>query len=196
MAQVYLVGVPPQYPCRCWLVGTESRKLRSGEIVDAPVLDDSKAKLCDLDYAIEAKRFWKEKLSLTLHISAEKYGQFIAEDLSDPAVETTNHEIRFVPLTGGNVDGKGYFAKYNPQLRRWYIRAIDIPSMAVEHAAKETLWADSPEGVVSKVLEHWGLHIAVPFDDPAAIEKARQEQEKAQQAAQHVRIAGLRPGDR
>jgi len=102
------------------------------------------------------------------------------------------HQARFVPLTGGGVDGKGYHVRFSPERKQFYCRAIDIPSMVAEHRDRETLWADTPESVVTKILELWSIKIAIPFDDPEAIA----EKERQQVIKNKNYIPGLRPADR
>jgi hypothetical protein len=66
--------------------------------------------------------------------------------------------------------------------------------MIPEHTAKETLWAETPEDVANKIIQVWGLNIAVPFEDPEAIALGEQERQPSQR--NKVLRPGLRPGDR
>jgi len=102
-----------------------------------------------------------------------------------------------VLLTGGGVDGKGYFIHFSPERKKWYCRAIDIPSMIAEHRDRETLWADKPEDVANKIIELWSINVAVPFEDPQAAvraEQARLQEQIERKRSQSPR--SIRPGDR
>jgi hypothetical protein len=69
-----------------------------------------------------------------------------------------------------------------------------IPSMLAEHRDKETLWSETAESVVQKILDVWGIKIAQPFDDPEATAKQQQHRQQAERQKQFK--PGIRPGDR
>jgi hypothetical protein len=148
-----------------------------------------------MEFANDALSRWKD-LGFRCFITVEKYGPPIGGSDSAPLLteRPTDHPSQFVPLTVGGVDGKGYFIHYAPERKKWYCRAIDISSMVAEHRDRETLWADKPEDVANKILELWGITVAVPFDDPNAI--ALREAERQQASQKKMFTPGVRPGDR
>jgi len=195
---VYLVSTSKDGR-RCWFVGTFSTRLNKyQQPIQAPQFDDENSKQVDLAFALEARDRWKKELGISVQITLEKYGQPIDEKDSAPlpTERFAEHASQFVPLTGGGVDGKGYFVRYSPERHKWYCRAIDISSMVAEHRDRETLWADSPEAVANKILELWSIKIAVPFEDPQAVVRAEQARQQAQAEQQKTFIPGLRPGCR
>jgi hypothetical protein len=194
---VYLVGIQPNGQ-RVWFSGLDNRLDQFKRPIQVPIWDDESGRQVDLAFAIDARERWRSQ-GLNIQITLEKYGPPI--DQKDSAPLTTErpieHPSQFVPLKGRGVDGKGYFARYSPERHKWYCRAIDIPSMVAEHRDRETVWADSPEAVANKIVELWGIKVAVPFDDPEAIEReqfARQQERAALQ--RNNRTPGMRPGDR
>ena len=198
MSTVYLVGLQSN-GTRAWFVGTETRLLGPYKTpVQWPLFDNEASKLVSLEFANDALPRWKD-LGFRCFIAAEKYGPPIGGSDSAPALteRPVDHRSQFASLSGGGVDGKGYFIHFSPERKKWYCRAIDIPSMVAEHRDRETLWADKPEDVANKILELWGINIAVPFDDPNAIARAEAERQQAQAAQQrNNRTPGMRPGDR
>ncbi len=196
MSLVYLVSTSKDGR-RCWFVGTDTRLNRFQQPVQYPLFDDENSKQVDLAFALDARDRWRREFGINTEIVLEKYGQPIdqKDSASLPIERPVEHRSQFVQLTGGGVDGKGYFIHFSPERKKWYCRAIDIPSMVAEHRDRETLWADdSPEAVANKIIELWGLNVAVPFEDPAAI--ARAEAERQQAAQKKVFTPGIRPGDR
>jgi hypothetical protein len=163
-----------------------------------PVFDDDIEQSqvwTNAEFAIQARDHWRGRGFTVVLKDREGNGPlFEGGDHTDSLTQRpVQHPIRFVPLTGGGVDGKGYHVRFSPERKQWYCRSIDIPSMT-EHRDKETLWGDIPEEVVNKILEQWSLKIAVPFEDPEAV--ARTERERHQAAQQKQFMPGLRPGDR
>lgn len=198
MSLVYLVVVLKDGR-RGWYVGTETRLNQLQEPTQVPLFDDEKSKQVTLEFALDTRARWRDfcrqGFGSDLHIALDKYGQFVEKDYATGLTERpVEHQARFVPLTGGGVDGLGYFVRFSPERTRWYCRAIDIPSMSAEHRDKETLWADSPEAVAQKILDVWGLKVAQPFDDPETF--ARVEQKRQQSEQKRFYRPGIRPGDR
>jgi hypothetical protein len=198
MSLVYIVGNTPS-GARAWFVGTDTRILGPYKtLVQWPLFDNEASKLVSLEFANDAIPRWKD-LGFQCFIAAEKYGPPIGGSDSAPALteRPVDHRSQFVPLSGGGVDGRGYFIHFSPERKKWYCRCVDIESMRAEHRDRETLWADKPEDVANKILELWGIKIAIPIDDPDAI--ARKEQERQQERAaqqRNNRTPGMRPGDR
>ena len=198
MSLVYIVGTTAS-GARAWFVGTETRLLGPYKTpVQWPLFDNEASKIVSLEFANDALTRWQD-LGFRCFIAAEKYGPPIGGSDSAPALteRPVDHRSQFVPLSGGAVDGKGYFIHFSPERKKWYCRAIDIPSMVAEHRDRETLWADKPEDVANKILELWGVKIAIPVEDPEAIEReqfARQQEQTAQKRNQTPR--NIRPGDR
>jgi hypothetical protein len=164
-----------------------------------PVFDDDLQQSqvwTNAEFAVQARDDWRSRGYKVSLFDREGNGRLFEnrgqqESLTERPVQ---HSVRFVPLTGGGLDGLGYHVRFSPERRQWYCRSIDIPSMLEEHRDKETLWGDRPEEVVNKILEQWSLKIAVPFEDPEAV--ARAERERHQAAQQKQFMPGLRPGDR
>jgi hypothetical protein len=197
MGLVYLVGVQPNGQ-RIWFSGLDNRLDQDKRPIQVPLWDNESGRQVDLSFAIDARERWRSQ-GLNVQIVLEKYGPPIDEKglSSTPIERPVEHPSQFVPLRGGGVDGKGYFIHFSPERKKWYCRAIDIPSMIAEHRDRETLWADSPQDVANKIIELWGIKIAVPVDDPEAIEReqfARQQEQAAQKRNQTPR--NIRPGDR
>ena len=198
MSLVYLTASTPT-GARAWFVALDSRLDKYKRPVQFPLFDDTNAKQISLEFALDARERWRKDFGINVQITLEKYGLPFDEKGSAPLLteRSVDHPSQFVPLTGGGVDGKGYFIHFSPERKKWYCRAIDIPSMVAEHRDRETLWADKPEDVANKILELWGINIAVPFDDPNAIARAEAERQQAQAAQQrNNRTPGMRPGDR
>jgi hypothetical protein len=148
------------------------------------------------EFAVQARDQWRGRGYVVVLKDREGNGPlFEGRDHIDSLVERpVQHSSRFVALTGGGVDGLGYFVRFSPEREQWYCRADMIPSMLAEHRDKETLWSETAESVVQKILDIWTLSIAVPFEDPQAA--ARQEQQRQQAEQQKKFVPGLRPGDR
>jgi hypothetical protein len=196
MAQVYIVGIDARTGARCWFIGMSEYLDQYNRPCQKPLFDDTEAKPVDTAFAQDAIARWGNN---TLRITLEKYGPPIDGNY----VEATNanryvdRPKQFVPLTGGGLDGKGYFIHYSPERRKYYCRAIDVPSMIAEHRDRETLWADKPEDVVNKILELCGTTIAVPVEDPEAIARAAAQRQQEQEEIQRRKVPGnIRPGDR
>ncbi len=198
MSLVYVVATTPM-GSRAWFVGTDTRLLGPHKTpVQWPIFDDEASKLVSLDFANDALPRWRD-LGFRCFIAAEKHGPSISGTDSESALteRLAEHPAQFVALTGGGVDGKGYFVRFSPERKQFYCRAIDIPSMVAEHRDRETLWADKPEDVVNKIIELWGINVAVPFEDPQAVVRA--EQARLQEQAERKRSQtprNIRPGDR
>ena len=198
MSLTYLVSTSKDGR-RCWFVNTDTRLNRFQQPVQFPLFDDENSKQVSLEFALDARDRWRREFGINAEIVVEKYGRPIdqKDSASLPIERPVEHRSQFVPLTGGGVDGKGYFIHFSPERKKWYCRAIDIPSMIAEHRDRETLWADSPEAVANKVLELWGINVAVPFEDPQAAVRA--EQARLQEQAERKRSQtprNIRPGDR
>jgi hypothetical protein len=197
----YLVFSFPQHPgvpVYLHRIAEMSDGTRGTIPVLKPIFDDDIQQsqvFTNAEFAIQARDHWRGRGYTVALKDREGNGPlFEGRDHTDSLTQrTVQHPIRFVPLTGGGVDGKGYHVRFSPERKQWYCRSIDIPSMT-EHRDKETLWGDSPEEVVNKILEQWSLKIAVPFEDPEAV--ARAERERHQAAQQKQFMPGLRPGDR
>jgi len=159
-----------------------------------PELDDdiSQAIAFSPELAVTSRDLFRNQ-GLDVWIEDGAGNRLFDREQTESATERfVNHEVRFVRLAGGGVDGKGYHVRFSPERHQWYCRAIDIPSMVAEHRDRETLWADTPESVVTKILELWSITIAIPFDDPEAIA----EKERQQVIKNKNYIPGLRPADR
>jgi hypothetical protein len=191
---VYIVGIQPNGQ-RVWFSGLDNRLDQYKRPMQVPIWDDESGRQVDLAFAIDARDRWRGQ-GLNIQIVLEKYGPPIDEkDSAQLLIERpVEHPSQFVPLTGGGVDGRGYFIHFSPERKKWYCRAIDIPSMVAEHRDRETLWADMPEEVANKILELWGINIAVPVEDPEAT--ARAEAQRQQAAKKKSFAPGIRPGDR
>jgi len=166
-----------------------------------PVFDDDIERSqvwTNAEFATQAREHWRGRGYQVVLRDRKVDGPLLeGRNQSNSLTERpAEHQARFVPLTGGGVDGLGYFVRFSPERRQWYCRAIDIPSMLAEHKDKETLWGDSPEEVVNKILEQWSLKIAVPFEDPQAVARAEQERQRATQETKNHNYARCRPGDR
>ena len=197
MSLVFIVGTTPT-GVRAWFVGTDTRLLGPHKTpVQWPLFDNEASKLVSLEFANDALPCWKD-LGFRCFIAAEKYGPPISGSDSEPALieRPTDHPSQFVPLTGGGVDGKGYFIHFSPERKKWYCRAVDVPSMIAEHRDRETLWADSPQDAANKIIELWTIKIAVPFDDPEAIEREQFAHQQEQAAQKRNHTPNIRPGDR
>ncbi len=197
MSLVYIVGLQPNGQ-RVWFSGLKEGLDQYKRPTQAPIWDDESGRTVELAFALDAREKWRSQ-GLNVQIVLEKYGPPIDEkgSPSAPTERLAEHPVQFVALTGGGVDGKGYFVRFSPERNQFYCRAIDVPSMIAEHRDRETLWADKPEDVANKILELWGINVAVPSDDPDAI--ARKEQERQQERAaqqRNNRTPGMRPGDR
>jgi hypothetical protein len=197
MSLVYIVGIQPNGQ-RVWFSGLDNRLDQYKRPIQVPLWDNESGRQVDLAFALDARERWRSQ-GLNIQITLEKYGEPIDEKglPFTPTERLAEHPVQFVALRGGGVDGKGYFVRFSPERKQFYCRAIDIPSMVAEHRDRETLWADSPEAVANKILELWGINVAVPFDDPEAI--ARKDQERQQERAaqqRNNRTPGMRPGDR
>jgi len=198
MSLVYLVSTSKEGR-RCWFVNTDARLNKYQQPIQVPQFDDENSKQISLEFALDARERWRKDFGINVQITLEKYGLPFDEKDSAPLLteRPVDHPSQFVPLTGGGVGGRGYFIHFSPERKKWYCRAIDIPSMVAEHRDRETLWADKPEDVANKILELWGIKIAIPFDDPEAIARKDQERQQAQVAQQrNNRTPGIRPGDR
>jgi len=194
---VYIVGLQPNGQ-RVWFSGLKEGLDQYKRPTQAPIWDDESGRTVELAFALDAREKWRSQ-GLNVQIVLEKYGPPIDEKGSPyaPTERLAELPVQFVALTGGGVDGKGYFVRFSPERNQFYCRAIDVPSMIAEHRDRETLWADKPEDVANKILELWGINVAVPSDDPDAI--ARKEQERQQERAaqqRNNRTPGMRPGDR
>jgi hypothetical protein len=146
------------------------------------------------EFAVQARDHWRRQGHTVVLKDREGNGPlFEGRDQIDSLVErSVQHSSRFVALTGGGVDGLGYFVRFSPERKQWYCRADMIPSMLAEHKDKETLWSETAESVVQKILDVWGIKIAQPFDDPEAVAKQRRQQSERQKQFK----PGIRPGDR
>jgi hypothetical protein len=200
MSLVYLVSTSKDGR-RCWFVNTDARLNKYQQPIQVPQFDDENSKQVTLEFALDARERWRKDFGINVQITLEKYGKPFDEDhgIAAPALteRPIEHPTTHVPLYGGGFDGKGYFIHYSPERQKFYCRSIDIPSMIAEHRDRETLWADKPEDVANKILELWGVKIAVPVEDPEAIEReqfARQQEQAAQKRNQTPR--NIRPGDR
>jgi|SRR4029077_2118141 len=164
-----------------------------------PELDDDiqQAARFSPEQGVALRQIWRERGYNVVVEDPQGNGPLFEkrESATSPQTERfAQHELRFVPLTGGGVDGLGFIVKHNAT-RGWYARAIDIPSMREANADRETLWGESPEAVTQKILDIWGLAIAKPFVDPEAA--ARAEQERREKTKRDLEIpAGvrMRPG--
>jgi len=197
--RLYLVFSLPNHP------GVPAYLHRTAEVSDGtrgmsptikPVFDDDIQQSqvwTNAEFAVQARDHWRGRGYTVVLKDQEGNGPlFEGRDHTDSLTERpVQHSVRFVQLTGGGVDGKGFHVRFSPERRQWYCRAIDIPSMLAEHRDTETLWADSPEAVVQRILDLWGLKIAIPFDDPEATARAQHERQQAQQR----KCPGIRPGD-
>jgi hypothetical protein len=184
---------------RCWFSGSYRNETRNFQPVEYPLFDDEVGKQVSLEFGLAAQKRWREDFGISVSIVLEKYGQPVATDDQQPLTERpADHPVRFVPLVGGGVDGLGYFVRFSPERREWYCRADMIESMLTQHKDKETLWAKTPEDVVNKILDQWGLKIAVPIEDPQAAVRAEEQRKQAVLEAQKRRSNGalVRPGDR
>src|ERR1051326_7761294 len=149
--RLYLVFSFPNHP------GVPVYLHRTAEVSDGtrgvaptvkPVFDDDIERSqvwTSAEFAVQARDHWRGRGYAVVLKDREGNGPLFEnqgqqQSLTERSVE---HQARFVPLTGGGVDGFGYFVRFSPERRRWYCRAIDIPSMLKEHRDKETLWADS-----------------------------------------------------
>jgi hypothetical protein len=150
------------------------------------------------EFAVQAREFWRSKGYAVVIRDRQGNGPLFEGRQSEEMLteRPVDHPVRFVALTGGGVDGKGFITRYSPERRMWYCRCIDVPSLQAEHRDLETLWADTPENVVTKLLEVWGIKMAIPFEDPEAVARAEQERQQAEQQKFNAKYAGLRPGDR
>jgi len=181
------------------LGNTDTQLNKYQQPIQFPLFDDESSKQVTLEFALDARERWRKDFGINVQITLEKYGPPFDEKDSAPLLteRLADHPSQFVPLTGGGVDGKGYFIHFSPERKKWYCRAIDIPSMVAEHRDRETLWADKPEDVANKIIELWGTTIAVPVVDPEAVERERFARQQAQAAQQrNDRTPGMRPGDR
>lgn len=172
---------------------------RDATPVVKPVFDDElkfSQVWTNAEFAVQARDFWRSRgYSVVIRDGQGNGPLFENRELIPMLTERpVQHEACFVPLSGGGVDGLGYLVRFAPERKQWYCRADMVPSMIVEHGAKETLWADTPQDVVTKLLEVWGIKIAVPVEDPEAAVRVRREREQAEQ--KKLLIPGLRPGDR
>jgi len=198
MSLVYLVGIQPNGQ-RVWFTGLKEGLDQYKRPVQVPIWDDTESgRQVDLSFAIDARERWRSQ-GLNIQITLEKYGPPIDQkDLAPlPTERPVEHPSQFVPLRGGGVDGKGYFVRFSPERKQFYSRAIDIPSMVAEHRDRETLWADKPEDVANKIIELWGINVAVPLEDPQAAmraEQARLQEQIERKRSQSPR--SIRPGDR
>src|SRR5882762_1520884 len=198
MSLVYLVSTSKDGR-RCWFVNTDARLNKYKQPVQFPLFDDENSKQVDLAFALDARERWRKDFGINVQITLEKYGPPFDEKGSAPLLteRPVDHPSKFVPLTGGGLDGRGYFIHYSPERQKWYCRCVDIESMRAEHRDRETLWADKPEDVANKILELWGDKIAVPVDDPEAIARKEQERQQAQEAQRRNQTPrNIRPGDR
>jgi hypothetical protein len=183
---------------RCWFSGTYKDEIRNFKPIQIPQFDDETGKEVSLEFAVAARKRWKEDFGITVSIAIEKYGQPIPTDDQQPLSERpADHPSRFVPLVGGGVDGLGYFVRFSPERREWYCRADMIESMLTQHRDRETLWARTPEEVVTKILDQWTLKIAVPVEDPQAAVRAEEQRKQQTLEAQRRKSGGalIRPGD-
>jgi len=166
-----------------------------------PTFDDEiqRAQRFSPEQGVAFREFWRSQAKDCWLEDREGNGPLFERNDSPagPPIEpTAPHASRFVPLTGGGVDGLGYEVRYNP-LRGWYCRADMIPSMREASADRETLWGDSPETVAQKILDMWTLAVAVPFQDPQAAQRAEEaRQQAAKQASQLSPGIRVRPGGR
>src|SRR6266853_813550 len=154
MSLVYIVGIQPNGQ-RVWFSGLDSRLDQYNRPTQVPLWDnESGVRQVELAFAIDARERWRSQ-GLNIQITLEKYGPPIDEKglSSTPTERLADHPSQFVPLTGGGVDGRGYFIHFSPERKKWYCRAVDIPSMVAEHKDRETLWADSPQDVANKIIE-------------------------------------------
>src|SRR5689334_9901712 len=116
MSLVYLVVVLSDGR-RGWYVGSDTRLDEFKRPIQFPLFDDEKAKLITLDFALDARARWRDfcqqRFGSDLHISLDKYGHFVEKDYGKALTERpVEHQVRFVPLVGGSVDGKGFHARF------------------------------------------------------------------------------------
>ena len=164
-----------------------------------PVFDDDIQQSqfwTNVEFAVQARDYWRgQGYSVVVKDQAGNGPMFEGRNhTNSPTERPVQHESRFVPLVGGGVDGLGYFVRYSPERKQWYCKADMIPSMLAEHRDKETLWSETAESVVQKILDVWTLNIAAPLEDPQAAARAERERQQAEQ--NKFLRPGLRPGDR
>jgi hypothetical protein len=200
--RLYLVFSLPNHP------GVPVYLHRTAEVSDGtrgvaptlkPVFDDDIQQSqvwTNAEFAVQARDHWRSRGFKVSLFDREGNGPlFEGRDQIDSLAERpVQHSSRFVALTGGGVDGLGYFIRFSPERKQWYCRADMIPSMLAEHRDKETLWSETAESVVQKILDIWTLSIAVPFEDPQAAARAEQDRQRTEQQKQFR--PGIRPGDR
>jgi hypothetical protein len=198
----YLVFSLPNHP------GVPVYLHRTAEVSDGtrgvaptlkPVFDDDIQQSqvwTNAEFAVQARDQWRGRGYVVVLKDREGNGPlFEGRDKTDSLTDRpVQHLSRFVSLTGGGVDGKGYHVRFSPERKQFYCRADMIPSMLAEHKDKESLWGDSPQAVAQKILDVWGLKIAQPFDDPEAASKQEQQRQQAERQKQFK--PGIRPGDR
>lgn len=195
MSLVYLVYQMPNG--RAWYTGEELRVIENSPVY-FPRFDDERGKQVSLEFALEARKRWREdpRIRIETHIALEKYGQFIDEDREAPSTGRDDRDRVFVPFT--NTNGLGLIASpgRTPDGPCWYIRAADIPAFQKDgrHTAVESVSGPTPQAAAQAAFDRFGPQIL--FEDPdAKVRAAQQARERAEQE-KNRHFVNLRPADR
>lgn len=193
MSLVYLVSETHDGR-RCWFSGSfDTRTNKFQQPVNVPLFDDETGRQVSLEFAIEARKRWREDFGITVRICLEKYGQPIGDDGSQNSGED-NRTPQFVPFTNGL--GLTATPGTRPDGRCWFVRAVDIPAFAegTRHTAIESINGATPVEAAQRAVDCWGQQIL--FRDPNQDSRDEEARKKAAVEENKRRLNGarIRPG--
>jgi hypothetical protein len=194
MSSVYLVG-ETRDGRRCWFSGTYKDEIRNFKPLQIPQFDDVTGKEVSLEFALEARKRWREDFGAVVHVALEKYGPFISDDGSQNSGDD-NRTPQFVLFTNGL--GLTVTPGTRPDGRCWYVRASDIPSFKdhQRHTAIESIGGATPEKAAQRAVDSWGLEILFRDPDQDARDEAERQRVANGAKKRHLNGARIRPGDR
>lgn len=180
---------------RCWWNGIYRDATANFKPVSIPCFDDADATLVSFEFAIEARKRWRQDFGIVVHVALEKYGPTVSDDASQNSGEDTRTP-QFVPFT----NGLGLFVTpgTRPDGRCWYLRSGDVPSFRdhQRHTAIESISGATPQEAAQRAVDSWGVEIL--FRDPNQDARDEEERKKAALEANRRQLNGVlvRPGDR
>jgi hypothetical protein len=158
-----------------------------------PLIDDDARHSVPMTYefAVTARRRWREELNFNFHIALEQHSEFIDEEDVAPVLPW-NHRDHFVWVDAAADLGYTIRAVHTPQGKMFCLR-FENPNLQAQSVFVPL--EDGPEACVVKAREMHFLELEPPKPSPFRAAREADAQRQAQREVDKPCV-NLRPGDR